>query len=210
MDYRGDDGVTTLNFDVGSHPFPEQTFVKSDDVTLGVSPSTAGLKARAAFAGSKIDAKIEEMIVNPVFNADAKAPLLKEALTSATGRIKNLGMTISLSGGFLSPAIGFDSNLGTELANGLQAHLKSKIDEAKAKLKTFVDERIQGERQKLMAEYAKAQSAFDSLLKGKDAELKNLQAELEKAYKEKGSAESKKMQEDLKKKGTDLLKQLRR
>ena len=210
MDYRGDDGVTTMNLDVGSHPFPEQSFVKSDDVTLGVNQSSAALKAFAAFQGSKIDAKIEEVIANPVFDTDAKAPLLKEALASATGRIKSLGMTITLSGGFFSPRIGFDSNLGSELASGLQAHLKSKIDEAKAKLKAFVDDRILGERQKLMIEYTKAQGSLDGILKGKDAELKNLQGELEKAYKEKGNAESKKMQEDLKKKGTDFLKQLKR
>ena len=210
MDYRGDEGVTTMDLLIGAHPFPEQSFVKSEDVTLGVNQSLASLKTRAAFQGGEIKATIVENIANPIFKMDAKAPLLKEALISATDRIKNLGMTVTLSGSFLSPKLGFDSNLGTELAAGLQAHLKAKIDGAKAKLKSFVDDRIHGERQKLMAEYVKAQSAFDGILKGKDAEFKNLQTELEKAYKEKSSNESKKMQDDLKKKGANFLKALKR
>jgi uncharacterized protein (TIGR03545 family) len=210
MDYRQGDGRTTLNFDIGRYPFPAQSFVESDDVSFSLKPSKAALKVNALFASEEMNAKIQQLVKNPEFNADAKAPLLKEALLSATSKIGNLGMTVTLSGGFLSPKIGFDSNLGSELANGLERHLKAKIDAEKSKLKSFVDGRIQGERQKLMAEYAKAQNALDSILKGKDAEFRSLQADLQKAYKEKGSGESKKLQDDLKKKGSDLFKQLGR
>jgi hypothetical protein len=157
---------------------------------------------------AEIKAKIQETIANPVFKTDAKAPL-KEALSSVTGRIKSLDMEVTLSGGFTNPKIGLDSNLGTELATGFQKHLKEKIEQARAKLKTFVDDRIKGERAKLTAEYAKVQSAFNGLLQGKDTEFKSLQAELEKAYKEKGSADTNKIQEDLKKKAKDAFKKIK-
>lgn len=209
MDYRGENGSTNLDLAVGSHPFPEQSFVSSPDVSFGIGGAPAMMKAHAEFEGGEIKAKIEEKIVNPVFKTDAKAPLLKEALTSVTGRIKSLDMEVSLSGGFTNPKIGLDSNLGTELATGFQKHLKEKIEQARAKLKSFVDDRIKGERAKLTAEYAKVQSAFNGLMQGKDTEFKNLQAELEKAYKEKASADSNKVQEDLKKKAKDVFKKIK-
>ena len=208
IDYRRENGSTDLDLSVGSHPFPEQSFVSSQDVTFGVGSGPAMLKARAEFEGGEIKAKIQETIANPVFKTDAKAPL-KEALSSVTGRIKSLDMEVTLSGGFTNPKIGLDSNLGTELATGFQKHLKEKIEQARAKLKTFVDDRIKGERAKLTAEYAKVQSAFNGLLQGKDTEFKSLQAELEKAYKEKGSADTNKIQEDLKKKAKDAFKKIK-
>jgi hypothetical protein len=115
-------------------------------------------------------------------------------------------MNVALSGSFTNPKFGLDSNLGTELATGLQLHLKAKIDEAKAKLKSFVEDRISGERTKLMGEYTKLQGSFGDVMKGKDAELKNLQTELNKAVKEKGNTETSKVKEDLKNKAKDAFK----
>lgn len=209
MDYRDEKGASSVDLFVGSHPFPEQMFSESSDVTFGIAGAPAKLVASAEFKGGELKAKITETIANPVFKTDAKSALLKEALSSATGRIKSLDMEISLSGGFTNPKIGLDSNLGTELATGLQKHLKQKLDDARAKLRSFVDDRIKGERAKLTAEYSKIQNAFNSLLQGKDTEFKNLQAELEKAYKEKGSSQSNKVQEDLKNKAKDALKKLK-
>jgi hypothetical protein len=118
-------------------------------------------------------------------------------------------MEVTLGGELTSPKIGMESNLGTELADGFQRHLKAKIDEAKAKLKSFVDDRIKGERDKLMGDFNKAQAGFNTLLQGKDTEFKNLQADLEKAYKDKSSAGSKQMQQDIKNKAKDALKKLK-
>jgi uncharacterized protein (TIGR03545 family) len=209
MDYRGDNASTDVDLAVGSHQFPEQSFVSSEDVTFGVGSGPAALKAHAEFEGGELKARIQETIANPVFKTDAKAALLKEALSSVTSRIKSLDMEVSLSGGFTNPKIGLDSNLGTELATGFQKHLKEKIEQARTKLKSFVDDRIKGERAKLTAEYAKVQTAFNGLLQGKDSEFKSLQAELEKAYKEKGSADTNKVQEDLKKKAKDVFKKIK-
>jgi exonuclease VII large subunit len=115
-------------------------------------------------------------------------------------------MEVSLSGGLMNPKMGLDSNLGTELAAGFQRHLNEKIEEAKAKLKSFVDDRIKGERSKLTAEFKKVEDSFNKVLKGKESELKNLQGELDKAFKEKGKAGSKKMQDDIKNQAKDALK----
>jgi uncharacterized protein (TIGR03545 family) len=209
MDYRGDVGHTDVDLAVGSHQFPEQSFVDSPDMTFGIAGAPASFGARAIISGSQVSAKIREEISKPVFKTDAKQPLLKEALVAATGRIKDLHMEVTLGGELMNPKIGMESNLGTELADGFQRHLKAKIDEAKAKLKSFVDDRIKGERDKLMGDFNNAQAGFNTLLQGKDTEFKNLQADLEKAYKEKSSAGSKQMQQDIKNKAKDALKKLK-
>jgi uncharacterized protein (TIGR03545 family) len=209
MDYRGETMASNVDLTVGSHPFPKQDFVNSSDVTFGIAAAPATLQAHAALVGSKVTAKIREEITNPVFATDAKQALLKEALVAATSKIKDLRMEVTLGGELTSPKIGMESNLGTELADGFQKHLKAKVDEAKAKLKAFVDGRIKGEREKLTAEFTKLQSTYTSMLQGKETEFKNLQADLEKAYKDKSSAGSKQMQEDLKSKAKEQLKKLK-
>jgi uncharacterized protein (TIGR03545 family) len=206
MDYRGDVGTTKMDLVVQSHPFPEQMFASTSDITFGIAEAPASLKARAKYSDGQVDANISETIINPSFKTDAKAPLLKEALTSVTQRIKTVDMEVSLSGGLMNPKMGLDSNLGTELAAGFQRHLNEKIEEAKAKLKSFVDDRIKGERSKLTAEFKKVEDSFNKVLKGKESELKNLQGELDKAFKEKGKAGSKKMQDDIKNQAKDALK----
>jgi uncharacterized protein (TIGR03545 family) len=206
LDYRGEQGMAKMDLTVASHPFPEQAFAKTDDVTFVIGATPAVLKAHADFKGGEINALIDESIQNPPFKTDAKTPLLKEALASITSRIKALRMAISLSGSFTDPKFGIDSNLGTELATGFQAHLKAKIEAARAKLKSFVDDRIKGERDKLTGDLTKLQGQFTDVFKGKEGEFKNLQAELNKAYQDKSAAGANKVKDDVQKKAKEALK----
>ena len=206
LDYRGEQGTAKIDLAVASHPFPEQAFAKTDDVTFMIGATPAVLRAHADFKGGEINALIDESIQNPPFKTDAKAPLLKEALASITSRIKALRMAISLTGSFTNPKFGIDSNLGTELAAGFQAHLKAKIEAARAKLKSFVDDRIKGERDKLTGDLTKLQSQFTDAFKGKEGEFKNLQADLNKAYQDKSSTGTNKVKDDVQKKAKDALK----
>lgn len=209
LDYRGKSGTGDLDLAVGSHPMPEQSFVNSSDVTFALQPSTASLKSHAKFTGSDLDAKIEETISQPIFKTSAKSSVVDEALKTAVGRIKQLSMKITLAGNFSNQKIGLDSNLGSELAAGLQAHVKEKLEQTRAKLKSFVDGRIGSERAKVTAEYTKLQGSFSDLLKGKDGEFKNLQSELQKALKDKTKLDSDKSKKDLEKKAKDLFQKVK-
>jgi hypothetical protein len=118
-------------------------------------------------------------------------------------------MKIDLVGSFTHQKIGLDSNLGSELATGFQTHLKGKLDQARIKLKSFVDGRVGGEKSRLTGEYSKTQSSIGDLLKVKDGDFKNLQTELQKALKEKSGLDSDKTKKDLEKKAKDLFKKIK-
>jgi hypothetical protein len=87
--------------------------------------------------------------------------------------------------------------------------LKGKVDQARTKLKSFVDGRVAAEKSRLTAEYSKAQSSINDLLKIKDGNFKDLQAELQKALKDKGSLDSDKSRKEIEKKAKDLFKKIK-
>jgi len=209
LDYRDDKGNADLNLAIGSHPLPEQVFTSGGDVEFAMLPSQANLKATAQFTGSELRARIEETVKDPQFKTGAKSVLVAEALQSAAKRIKQLDMKIDLVGSFTHQKIGLDSNLGSELASGFQTHLKGKVDQARTKLKSFVDGRVAGEKSRLTGEYSKAQSSINDVLKIKDSNFKDLQAELQKALKDKGSLDSEKSKKEIEKKAKDLFKKIK-
>ena len=209
LDYRDDKGNADLDLKVGSHPLPEQVFTSGGDVEFALLPSQASLKATAQFTGSELRARIEESIREPQFKTGAKSEIVAEALQSAVKRIKQLDMKIDLVGSFTHQKIGLDSNLGSELASGFQTHLKGKVDQARTKLKSFVDGRVAAEKSRLTGEYSKAQSSINDLLKIKDGNFKDLQAELQKALKDKGSLDSDKSRKEIEKKAKDLFKKIK-
>lgn len=209
LDYRGEQGHANMDLLVGSHPFPEQTFASGGEVDFSLLASQASLSAQASFTGSELKAKIDEVIQNPQFKTDARSPLVREALKTATSKIKQLDMKITLEGNFSHQKIGVDSNLGTELASGLQQHLKLKLDQARDQLKSFLDGRIGGERARLTSEYNKIQNSLTSLLKAKDGDFKTLQAEVQKTLKEKSGLSSDKSKKDMEQKAKELLKKIK-
>lgn len=208
LDYRQEIASADLVLTVGSHPLPETNFTDSGDVEFTLLPSLGALKAKAQFTGSEIRARIEETIKDPNFKTGAKSPIVAEALKTATNRIKKLDMKIDLVGSFSHQKIGLDSNLGSELASGFQIHLKQKVDQARSKIKSFVDGRVSSEKSRLTGEYAKARSSIMDQVKTKETDFKNLQAELQKALKDKGSFDDK-SRKDIENKAKDLLKKIK-
>lgn len=209
LDYRGEQGHANMDLLVGSHPFPEQTFASGGEVDFSLLASQASLRTQASFTGSDLKARIDEVIKNPKFKTDARSPLVSDALKTATNKIKQLDMKITLEGNFSHQKIGIDSNLGTELASGLQQHLKLKLDQARDQLKKYLDGRIGGERARLTSEYTKIENSLNSLLKAKDGDFKTLQAEVQKTIKEKSSLSSDKSKKDMEQKAKELLKKIK-
>jgi uncharacterized protein (TIGR03545 family) len=209
LDQTSSDTKADLKLSVAAMPFPEYAFSSGQDVEFGLLASTAMLQTSATFDGDKLEAVINQTVKEPRFKTGAKSEIVASALKSATNRIKMLTMKISLSGNLTHQKIGFDSNLGSELASGLQQHLKQKIDQARGQLKSFVDGRIGTEKARLTDEYDKTKNGLTGLLKGKETEFKNLQAELQKALKDKGGAESEKTKKDIENKAKDLFKKIK-
>jgi uncharacterized protein (TIGR03545 family) len=209
LEQQSEQNIADLELFVGAHPLPEQNFTSGEDVEFTLLPSTARLRAAAKFTGSELQAKIDQNIDDPKFKTSAKSDIVAEALKTATARIKKLNMTITLAGNWSHQKIGLDSNLGSELAAGFQVHLKQKLDQAREKLKSFVDARIGSEKSALLGEYSKIRGSLEGILKAKDGDFKSLQAELQKALKDKTNVDSEKSRKDIENKAKDLFKKIK-
>ncbi|MCK6596275.1 MAG: hypothetical protein L6Q33_13830, partial [Bacteriovoracaceae bacterium] len=110
----------------------------------------------------------------------------------ASGTFKNLDFSLT-------------SNLGDELGSGFQRELSAKINEAEAKINTFVEEKIKAPKNELMASLNSNTKNLSDLNKLQELYKKNedkIKEEIEKLKKGGGV-------ENLKDKGKDLLKKIR-
>jgi uncharacterized protein (TIGR03545 family) len=205
LDQRSDENWNDLVIQVASHPFENQQFSQSPDVKLNLLADHASSAVNAKFKGKEVDIKIKQTLPQVQFETDAKSPILKEALQKITQRIKSVFVEVRLRGNMLAPKITLASNLGDELAKGFKEHLNAKIAEARAKIKQVVDGKVKVEKDKLMAEFNKIQSSYNSILNDKDSSMKAQVAEVKKIIDGKSKIDRK----DIENKAKDALKKFK-
>ena len=103
-------------------------------------------------------------------------------LSAVLAGIKTVTMNAGISGTWDNFDININSNLGSELSQGFQKELMGKVGDAQAKLRSFVDEKIGGDK-KAMGENLSALSSGPGKSMGEKKEaleklVKNLQEKL--------------------------------
>src|SRR5690606_17660468 len=106
--------------------------------------------------------------------------------------------------------LSINSNLGDDLAKGFKQQINAKLEEAKLKLKAFVDGRIKGEKDKLEAQFNKIKSQVTGQIDNKKKELDKARKEAEKQIsgEKKQAGGGNKVQDAGKKAVKDLKKKL--
>jgi hypothetical protein len=109
---------------------------------------------RNSFADVKFDLEAKNKVVHEIIDAILKGIPMITVNADIKGSLSNLDIHIN-------------SNLGEELSKGFQRQLQAKIDEAKAKLKKLIDEKIGVNRDKLKADLDKLTGGLTKDLDGK-------------------------------------------
>lgn len=225
LDHRTDDAIDRLDVKVASLPVVGQKLIDSDEVILGFDKAVSSSKFQAelrgknvkielnslfkrpkAIADGKADAKPAATALDPsagtplpstgFLSAKAKQPVLNDILNGALNDIPEVTLNANVQGPWNELAFGIDSNLGTELARAFDKQIQAKIAEARAKIEALVNERVNAEREKLMAEFNKAKAQVDSVIKEKQAEVDKFKKQVETAKNEAINSQKKKLENE--------------
>jgi uncharacterized protein (TIGR03545 family) len=224
IDHVTDIAMERLDLKVGSFPVQGQKLVQSDDVTLGFENAAAATQFKAELKGGEISIVSQSsfqkgngpppvaapgsaapIVSNSLLMAEAKQPILAQILKGAFADIPKVTLNASVEGPWSALRFSLNSNLGAELQKAFDKQIQMKINEARAKLQSLIDEQVGKEREKLNAEFNKIKGQVDDLLKGKQAELDKFKGQIDNAKNEAMNGQKKKL-EDEGKKALDQLK----
>ncbi|MCB0415741.1 MAG: hypothetical protein KDD50_15485, partial [Bdellovibrionales bacterium] len=95
------------------------------------------------------------------YNVQAQNKDLDEILKDTVKRIPLITLNTTARGGWNDIAWGFDSNLGSELSNGIKRNIQARIDAKVNALKAQVDQKIKAQKDQLMAQFNKIKGQVD-------------------------------------------------
>lgn len=170
----------SMSLSIGSMPVRDRSFSKSDGVSFGM---------KEASLSSTIDAKIEGDIVSLGMNnkfsrinydIDAKNKNVKEILQNVANDTKVVTVDALAKGQIDKLNFKISTNLADAIKNSLGKQLQAKINEAKAKLRSGVDEKLAGNKKQINDKITSLKSKYEGEINKNKNKLSGLTDSLKK------------------------------
>jgi uncharacterized protein (TIGR03545 family) len=171
-DRRGDVAHDSLTIDVPKLMLAERTLGKAEQLSLNVTPGAASLKADIKLDGETLTGVIH---LRQSSTIAADTPMLRDdrlaaALQKSLRGVDELSATIELAGTLRKPDIRIESNVGPQLAAGIQGAMKEYLTERKDRLVTKLQGQVDEQVAKLEARRQEVQQELLAKL-GEDQQL---------------------------------------
>ena len=208
IDHRGDDPIESLDLGIDTIKVANKDLLKSNDVQIGFKSAEANSKFKIELKGESVNLTSNTKFQKIDYNVSAKIAALDELLKKAFHDIPEVGVQASATGPWTALKFNIETNIAHDLQAAFQKQIQSKINEAQAHLKSLIENKISGERTKLMSQVTSEQNKIKGELGSKQAEIDKAKAQVTEGQNKAGNSQ-KKAAEDLgKQKLNDLKKQL--
>ena len=214
IDHVTENPVEKFNLNVDSFPVAGQQLVDTPDVKLGFDHAQGAANLAIEFTGREVKVISKNNFTakadsgkGPLLTAEAKQPILNDALKGAVADIPTVSLNASATGPWSDLQFSIDSNLGRDLSAALNKQLQKKIAEAREKLQAFINDNIGKEKDKLLSDFNKSKDQVNGVLKGKEDEANKAKNAATQATNDATHGQTKKLEEQGKKTLDDLKKQ---
>jgi uncharacterized protein (TIGR03545 family) len=159
LDRRGDVPHDSLTIDVPKLMLTDRTLGKADKLAVKVTPGEASIKADIHIDGDQLTGVIEVRQSStlaadtPMLRDDRLAAVLQESLSG----VDQLAATVHLTGTLKKPDLKIESNLGPQLAAGVNGAVRKYLTERKERLVAKVQGRVDEQVAKLESRRQEAQ-----------------------------------------------------
>ncbi len=206
LDHTTDAPKENIILKIAGYPVSEQKLSDSPDVRFAINQAVGGLDMQADLTGEALDVRITNAFTQMNYAIDAKNSLLKDILTKVMAGIPVIDLKARAHGTWSKIDFDLSSNLGEELSRGIKAQVQAKIDEAKARLKAMINEKISVEKEKLMAEFEKLRGEVTGEVSKAQGEIESFKKTAQASVdQQKKSGGNKKLEEE----GNKLLKKFK-
>lgn len=213
IDHVTETPVEKFELSIASFPVANRPLLDSPDAKISLEGASGATSLNAEFTGDQLRITNSSQLqpttasATPSFlKAEASQPILAEILKGALRDISKVNVRASISGTWTGPNFSIESNLGRDLAHAFEKQFQTKINEAKAKLQNFVNEKIGKQKEQLAAEFSKQKAQIESLLKQKEDEVNKAKGSIEQAKNDAVKNQSKKLEQEGQKAVEDLKK----
>lgn len=189
VDNRGEKSRVDLDLAIASYSLAGRELMATPDVTLAFDKAKASLEVKSWLVGLKeFELKIDNRFTDIGYAITAKNSDIDQLLKSIFNGIPMISVEGRLWGEFPRLSTALTSNLGEQLAKGLEREIKAKIAEARAKIEKYVQDEVGKAKAQVDGEIAKLKNQVEG-------EIKKLQAQAE-AQKAKAQAQAEQAKKD--------------
>lgn len=205
IDHTTDVAKETGTIKVGAFPLKDIMLSESSDVKYGFKEATGASDLKVVFQDETIDLNFNAGFDKINYLVEAKSSKVQEILTSVSSSLGALNLNGRATGNFKSMDLDLNSNIGDKLMAALKQEVNKQVAIFKQKLRDEVENRIAGEKKKIMGQVEDFEKKYGVSLKSQDDAINSLKAKLDEEKKKATNKEKDK----LKQKGKDLLKKLK-
>jgi uncharacterized protein (TIGR03545 family) len=167
-DFTKDVSEQMLNLTVNSFLIPEKLFSTSESLVFGLKNAKGSSNVVAKMREGFVNLNWNGTISRPEWIVDTKSKAAKELLTGIVDGIPVVYINGKAQGAWKQLKISMESNLGTEISNGLQKQIGVKIKEAESKIQGIVDSKIKGPQSQLMAQISGSSKSLNQINSASD------------------------------------------
>ncbi len=193
-----------LELRVGHFPVYEKALLSGSSVGLTVKKASGSSVMSAQLVDRNVNLELRNEFKQIDYDLKANSKTVKEALTSILAGIPVITLNATASGSWDHLSLHLNSNLGSELSQGLKKYVQARIDQMRAKIKDSIESKIKPQKDKLSGDFNKLKGQTDDSLKSRSKELDQAKNDVDGAEKTGGGGGTKK--DKLKKEGLKLLK----
>jgi uncharacterized protein (TIGR03545 family) len=176
IDHTTEVAKESIKIQLASAPVMNQMFSETPKIRFGLKEASASGSLFAKLEGEKLDIELNSKFNRAQYILESQNSKIKEILDSILAGIPMITMNAKIQGSWNSFRFDIDSNLGRELSSGFQKQMQAKIGDAKAKLDSFVND-------KLMPAKKRAQDQLGALSGGLGNSLSKNKSDLDSAFK---------------------------
>lgn len=174
LDHTKEPAHDSLALSVASSPIKKISFSKSEKLTVALDEGNVRNDFKADIKGDNVSMSYSAVIASPQWLIESPKKDLRENIAPILQGITSLDLKASAKGTWQDLDWSLRSNFGPEIAKGIKRQVEVKVDEAKAKARKMIEEKVGPQKEKIKREIAKVENEINSLLGKREKEVKDI------------------------------------
>lgn len=178
MDHTSEVPEEKLRLLVGSFPVADKALNTSNGFSLTLAKATGSAMLNAEMRDESINFQLKSNFARPTFLVEAKNPKLQALTSEALKNLDSVSLQAEAKGKWNNLQISLDSDLGKKLSAAFEAIVRSKVNDAKGKLDSLVNNKLNPLRAGLkqdLAGFSKSEGSLQDRAKALAEAVKRLQ-----------------------------------
>lgn len=163
-----------LNFSIASLMIENLTIIDNNDLRFSIEKAVGSLDASIAFQEHELKAGVKTALYQVQYQISSRFKKLEETLRDILKSSQSIDLVAKVEGPLDKPKLEATSNLGKQLALGLQEEFKHQIAVVRDQIRQAIEERITIEQDPLLSKYRQLQQEMLDPIRGEILNFKGL------------------------------------